>query len=140
MIQLAETVQYCADQKVNLPANPHIPTRDPEAVRAVNSLCRRQTLTSSRTSSLRELQGCGELRVSRRSRPSLQIGRLACCRDGRTVSGSRSRDYEEIGRHDLADVIPQEPARGLRWKLAPAHHVLRDGRLTDVDPEFQHSP
>jgi hypothetical protein len=47
------------------------------------------------------------------------------------------RDYEEIGRHDLADVIPQERAPGLRRRLAPAAHVFRDGRLTDVDPEFQ---
>jgi hypothetical protein len=49
----------------------------------------------------------------------------------------RRRDYEEIGRHDLADVIPQERAPGLRRRLAPAAHVFRDGRLTDVDPEFQ---
>jgi hypothetical protein len=49
----------------------------------------------------------------------------------------RSRDHEEIGRHDLADVIPQEGALCLRRRLARAHHVFRDGRLTDVDSEFQ---
>src|SRR5262245_50719434 len=49
----------------------------------------------------------------------------------------RGRDDEEICRHDLADVIPQEGAPGLRWRLARAHQILRDGRLTDVDPEFQ---
>jgi len=48
-----------------------------------------------------------------------------------------SGDHEEISRHDLADVIPQERAPGLGWGLASAHHVFRDGRLTHVDPEFQ---
>lgn len=49
----------------------------------------------------------------------------------------RRRDHEEIGRDDLADVISQERAPGLRGRLAPAPHVFRDGRLRDVDPEFQ---
>ena len=49
----------------------------------------------------------------------------------------RGRDDEEIGGHDLADVILQERAPGLRRGLAPADHVFRDGGLTDVDPEFQ---
>ena len=49
----------------------------------------------------------------------------------------RGRDDEEIGGHDLADVILQEGAPGLRRGLAPADHVFRDGGLTDVDPEFQ---
>ncbi|SRR5712691_3917489 len=48
-----------------------------------------------------------------------------------------SRDHEQIGRHDWADVNPQERGRGLRWRLAPAPHIFRDGRLTDVDLEFQ---
>jgi len=48
-----------------------------------------------------------------------------------------SPDHEEIGRRNLADVIPQERAPGLRGRLAPAHHVLRDGGLRDIDPEFQ---
>ena len=49
----------------------------------------------------------------------------------------RSRDDEEIGSHDLADVILQESAPGLRRGLAPVDHVFGDGGLTDVDPEFQ---
>ena len=49
----------------------------------------------------------------------------------------RGRDHEEIRRHDLADVIRQERAPRLRWRLATADHVFRDGGLTDVDPEFQ---
>jgi hypothetical protein len=51
-----------------------------------------------------------------------------------------NRDHEEIGRYDLADVISQECAPSLRWRLVPAHHVFRDGRLTDGDPEFGSSP
>ena len=49
----------------------------------------------------------------------------------------RGRDHEEIDRYDLADVIPQEGAPGLRGRLAPAPHIFRDGGLTNVDPEFQ---
>jgi hypothetical protein len=49
----------------------------------------------------------------------------------------RGRDHEEIGRHNLADVIPQERAPGLGRRLVVATHVFRDGRLTDVDSEFQ---
>ena len=44
---------------------------------------------------------------------------------------------EEIGSHDLADMIREKRAPGLRGRLTPPHDVLRDGRLTDVDPEFQ---
>ena len=47
------------------------------------------------------------------------------------------RDHEEIGRHDLADVIRQERAPGLGGRLAWAPHVFRDRRLTDVDLQFQ---
>jgi hypothetical protein len=49
----------------------------------------------------------------------------------------RRRDHEKIGRHDLADVIPQERAPRLRWRLTPVAHVFCDCRLTDVDPQFQ---
>ena len=49
----------------------------------------------------------------------------------------RGRDDEEIGRHDLTDVILQEGAPGLRRRLTPANHVFRDGGLADFDPEFQ---
>jgi len=52
-------------------------------------------------------------------------------------AAGRGRDHEEIGRYDLADVIPQERPPGLRGRLAPAPHVSRDRRLTDVEPEFQ---
>ena len=47
------------------------------------------------------------------------------------------RNHEEIGRHDLADVIPQKRGPGLRGRLTAAHHVFRNGRLTEIDPEFQ---
>jgi hypothetical protein len=50
------------------------------------------------------------------------------------------RDDEEIGRHDLADVILPERAPGLGWWRASAPHVFRDRRLTDVDPQFQSIP
>ena len=53
------------------------------------------------------------------------------------VQVGHGRDHEEIGRHNLADVILQEGAPGLRRRLAWAPHVFRDGRLTDVDPELQ---
>jgi hypothetical protein len=52
----------------------------------------------------------------------------------------RSRDLEEIRRHDLADVVPQECAPGLRRRLASEPNVFRNGRLTDVDPQFSSSP
>ena len=47
------------------------------------------------------------------------------------------RDHEEIGRDDLADVIGQERAPRLRRRVTPTSHVFRDGRLTEIDPEFQ---
>jgi hypothetical protein len=43
-------------------------------------------------------------------------------------------DHEEIGRDNLTEVIPQKGAPRLRWRLSPMDHVLRDGRLRDVDP------
>jgi len=46
-------------------------------------------------------------------------------------------NHEEIGRDDLADLIPQKRLPRLRWGLASTAHVFRDGRLTDVDPELQ---
>src|SRR5712691_6256737 len=49
----------------------------------------------------------------------------------------RGRDHEEIGRDDLADVIPQERAPALRWRPVPTNHMFRDRSLTNVDPEFE---
>jgi hypothetical protein len=49
----------------------------------------------------------------------------------------RRRDDEEIGRDDLADVIPKEGAPGLRRRLASANQLFRDSGLTDVDSKFQ---
>jgi hypothetical protein len=49
----------------------------------------------------------------------------------------RRRDHEEVGSHDLADVISQECAPGLRGRPVPTSHVFSHGRLRDVDPEFQ---
>jgi hypothetical protein len=45
-------------------------------------------------------------------------------------SVGRGRDHEEIGRDDLADMIRQERSPRLRWRLPPASHMFRDGRLT----------
>ena len=46
------------------------------------------------------------------------------------------RDHEEVGGHDLADVVREErPPRLRRWASA-THHVLRDGGLTHGDPEL----
>src|SRR6266851_1586657 len=58
------------------------------------------------------------------------------CQDEQEAVG-RGRDDEEIGRDDLADVIPQEGAPGLRRRLAPTNQIFRDSGLTDVDSEFQ---
>ena len=44
---------------------------------------------------------------------------------------------EEIGRDDLANVITQERAPSWRGRRASLPKVFRDGRLRDVDPEFQ---
>jgi hypothetical protein len=49
----------------------------------------------------------------------------------------RGWDDEEIGRHNLADVIPQEGAPGLRRRSASTNQVFRDRGLTDVDSEFE---
>ena len=38
------------------------------------------------------------------------------------------RDDEEIGRHDLGDMIREKRAPGLRGRAPTPHHVLRDGR------------
>jgi len=45
-------------------------------------------------------------------------------------------DYEEIGGHHLTDVVREERPPRLRWWASAAHHVLRDGGLTQDDPEL----
>src|SRR6516162_8634540 len=44
---------------------------------------------------------------------------------------------EEVDGDHLREVIPEESAPGLRWRLAAAHHVFAHTGLTDVDAEFQ---
>ena len=47
------------------------------------------------------------------------------------------RDDEEIGGHDLLDVIGQEGAPRLRRWCGRARHVLRHGGLRDLHAELQ---
>jgi hypothetical protein len=51
-------------------------------------------------------------------------------------AASRGRDHEEIGRDDLADVIPQERAPRLRWRRLAPPHILGDASLPDLDAQF----
>ena len=44
---------------------------------------------------------------------------------------------EEIDGDELREVVVQESAPGLRRWLAPAHHVLGDTALADVDAELE---
>jgi predicted nucleic acid-binding protein len=53
----------------------------------------------------------------------VQAARLALDQDEQETVGHR-RDDEEIGRHDLPDVIPHERAPSLGWRLASAPHVF----------------
>lgn len=46
------------------------------------------------------------------------------------------RHHEEIRRHDLANVIGQERPPRLRRRTTMSNEVLRDARLTDLDPEL----
>jgi hypothetical protein len=49
----------------------------------------------------------------------------------------RGRHDEEVGRHDLVDMIGEEGAPGLgRWTPPPGH-VFRDRGLTDLNPKLQ---
>jgi len=45
--------------------------------------------------------------------------------------------YEEVGRSQLRDVIVEEGAPSLRWRLPCVHHVLGYTRLGKRDPEFE---
>jgi hypothetical protein len=46
------------------------------------------------------------------------------------------RDHEEIGSHDLVDVIGEKRSPRRRRRAPPPRHVRRDCGLTDVDPEL----
>jgi len=46
-----------------------------------------------------------------------------------------SGDSEEVDRNHLGEVVLEEGAPGLKWRLAAAHHVLANAGLTDVDAE-----
>jgi hypothetical protein len=52
----------------------------------------------------------------------------------------RSRDYEEISRHDLANVIPQERTPGLGGRLASAPEYLATVVSQTLIPSFSSSP
>jgi hypothetical protein len=47
------------------------------------------------------------------------------------------RHNEHIDRSDALGVIPQEAAPVLRRCSPPSQHVLRDGRLADLDAELE---
>ena len=47
------------------------------------------------------------------------------------------RDDEEVSGRNLLKVVGEERSPGLRGWFVSAYHVLRDGRLRDVEPEFQ---
>jgi hypothetical protein len=49
----------------------------------------------------------------------------------------RGRHHEEIRGHHLPDVIRQERVPRLGRRAPRADHVFRDGRLTDVNAQFQ---
>src|SRR6516165_9358146 len=49
----------------------------------------------------------------------------------------RRRHDEHVNRSDAERFGAQEAAPGRRWRLRPAHHVLGDGRLTDLDAELE---
>jgi len=49
----------------------------------------------------------------------------------------RGRHHEEIRGYHLPDVIRQERAPRLGRRAPRADHVFRDGRLTDVNAQFQ---
>lgn len=44
---------------------------------------------------------------------------------------------EEVGGHNLVDVISEECSPGLRWRTSVARHVSRDRGLADIDAELQ---
>ena len=47
------------------------------------------------------------------------------------------RHDKEIDRGDAVGVVVKERSPGWRWRTAMLHHVLRHGRLRDIDPELQ---
>ena len=52
----------------------------------------------------------------------------------------RGRHDEEIGGRDLLNVIRQERAPRLRRRSDAPEHIFRDGRLGDVEAQFQQLP
>ena len=53
---------------------------------------------------------------------------------------SDRRHGKEVDGHQILDVIIQERAPGLRWRLAVPHPVLGHGGLTDLDAQFEQFP
>jgi len=50
-------------------------------------------------------------------------------------------DGEEVDRDEFPRMVAEEGAPGLRaTRVAPAHHVLGDGRFGDRNPSFRISP
>jgi hypothetical protein len=70
-----------------------------------------------------------------RNMPDAPVGARGA--PGRTRGERSPSGHEEIGRHDLADVIPHKRAPRLRGRRSSVAHGFGDGRLTDVDPQFQ---
>ena len=52
-------------------------------------------------------------------------------------SESHGRDYKEIAGRCHVHMVPQEGAPRLERRLPDAVHVLRDGRLCDVEAELE---
>jgi hypothetical protein len=46
-------------------------------------------------------------------------------------------DDEHIDRSDANRLIAQKAAPGRRWPTSSSHHILGDGRLTDLDAELE---
>ena len=71
----------------------------------------------------------------------------SCAHDLPAIVGQNDHDVEQpkrCGRHDehidrsdAFGVIAQEAAPGRGRRTSPSHHVLRDGRLADLDAELE---
>jgi hypothetical protein len=49
----------------------------------------------------------------------------------------RSRDHEQIHRRDAIGMVANKGLPSLRWRSLRPHHVLRYGRLPDIDSEHE---
>ena len=47
------------------------------------------------------------------------------------------RHGEEVGRHQLLDVVVKKRTPGLAWRLSLTDHIFADTSLADGDAEFE---